>query len=151
MWPFEKAMVTSKPTYGLLRKCHAHYEAVQYAQNSTRRTGIDGAGARPAGGVRYVCTAGILSDRSTNRRHAEARSGGSPQSPPSGHAMLMVGYDLSDKTYLVRNSWGAGWADQGYCKIPFETIDNWARPEDFWTIGAIEQASGCPANCPARA
>ncbi len=40
--------------------------------------------------------------------------------PPSGrhgrHAMLIVGY--RGNFYIVKNSWGADWGDQGYCYIP---------------------------------
>ena len=56
--------------------------------------------------------------------------------------MLIVGYDMNERAYLVRNSWSAGWAEQGYCWIPFETMDAWSMEEDFWTIGAIEDTKG---------
>ncbi len=40
--------------------------------------------------------------------------------PPSGfhgrHAMLIVGY--TGNFYIVKNSWGEKWGDQGYCYIP---------------------------------
>jgi len=40
--------------------------------------------------------------------------------PPSGqhgrHAMLMVGY--TGNFYIIKNSWGTDWGDQGYCYIP---------------------------------
>jgi hypothetical protein len=40
--------------------------------------------------------------------------------PPSGdhgrHAMLIVGY--TGNFYIVKNSWGTDWGDQGYCYIP---------------------------------
>ena len=40
--------------------------------------------------------------------------------PPSGrhgrHAMLIVGY--TGNFYIVKNSWGQDWGDQGYCYIP---------------------------------
>ena len=62
--------------------------------------------------------------------------------PPAGHSMLIVGYDLDDNTWLVRNSWGVRFAENGYLRIPFETMDAWAPEEAFWTIGAIEQAEG---------
>jgi hypothetical protein len=39
---------------------------------------------------------------------------------PSGqhgrHAMLVVGY--TGNFYIVKNSWGTDWGDQGYCYIP---------------------------------
>jgi len=40
--------------------------------------------------------------------------------PPSGrhgrHAMLIVGY--TGNFFIVKNSWGESWGDQGYCYIP---------------------------------
>jgi C1A family cysteine protease len=39
---------------------------------------------------------------------------------PSGqhgrHAMLLCGY--TGNFYIVKNSWGTDWGDQGYCYIP---------------------------------
>lgn len=146
MWPFETAMVTSKPTSACYDNA-MHYEAVQYARTPR---GVPALTALSQG---LPVVFGMFAPQ--DYYQIAAQTGAmpkpdqvSPQSPPSGHAMLMVGYDLSDKTYLVRNSWGAGWADQGYCKIPFETMDAWARPEDFWTIGAIEQTANVQLSGP---
>ena len=44
---------------------------------------------------------------------------GSNEDYIGGHAVLLVGYDQADETFLVRNSWGADWGIAGYCKIPF--------------------------------
>jgi C1A family cysteine protease len=59
--------------------------------------------------------------------------------PGGGHAMLIVGYDLAAETWLVRNSWGAEVFDGGYLRIPFATMKHYAHPDQFWTIGAIDQ------------
>jgi hypothetical protein len=44
---------------------------------------------------------------------------------PSGqhgrHAMLMVGY--TGNFYIVKNSWGSDWGDQGYCYIPKKVLE----------------------------
>ena len=32
-----------------------------------------------------------------------------------GHAMLCVGYSDPDQVFIVRNSWGEEWGEQGYC------------------------------------
>lgn len=49
-----------------------------------------------------------------------------------GHAMLIVGFD--DKNFIVRNSWGEGWGDKGYCYIPHEYLTNENLADDFWAI-----------------
>ncbi len=55
-----------------------------------------------------------------------------------GHAMLMVGYDQDEETYLLRNSWGTGWGNQGYCRIPFRAVEENTRPDDFWILGKLD-------------
>ncbi|HBN07666.1 MAG TPA: hypothetical protein DD435_03115 [Cyanobacteria bacterium UBA8530] len=39
-----------------------------------------------------------------------------------GHAVLCVGYDNAKKVLIVRNSWGADWADGGYFYMPYEYV-----------------------------
>ena len=36
-----------------------------------------------------------------------------------GHGVLVVGYDDPTACWIVRNQWGAGWADAGYCYQPY--------------------------------
>lgn len=40
------------------------------------------------------------------------------------HAMVICGYSEKDKVYIVRNSWGEGFGDKGYCYIPFSYIED---------------------------
>jgi len=39
------------------------------------------------------------------------------------HAMVVVGYDLEKRVYILRNSWGTSWGDYGYCYVPFEYLE----------------------------
>lgn len=64
-----------------------------------------------------------------------------PAEPENCHAMLVVGYDLNGKAWIVRNSWGTGWGASGYFLIPFDTMAAYTLPEWFWAIGSIEQAT----------
>lgn len=41
----------------------------------------------------------------------------------SGHAALVVGYDLIKKYFLVKNSWGEDWGNNGYGSISFDYVD----------------------------
>ncbi len=52
-----------------------------------------------------------------------------------GHAMLIVGYSMTKRAVLVRNSWGPEWGLGGYCWIPFDYLTAWAW--DFWTLRKI--------------
>jgi len=49
-----------------------------------------------------------------------------------GHCMLLVG--STDTHFIVRNSWGEGWGDRGYCYIPHEYVTNTNLADDFWAI-----------------
>jgi hypothetical protein len=51
-----------------------------------------------------------------------------------GHAMLCVGYSDEDEVFVVRNSWGPDWGDQGYCYIPYGYLSNPKFMHDAWTL-----------------
>lgn len=40
------------------------------------------------------------------------------------HAMVIVGYSEANNFYIVRNSWGREFGEDGYCYIPFAYIDD---------------------------
>lgn len=51
-----------------------------------------------------------------------------------GHAVALVGFDDTRKVFIVRNSWGDSWGDEGYFYMPYEFIENPQWASDFWTI-----------------
>ena len=51
-----------------------------------------------------------------------------------GHAVLGVGYDDFTSCFIVRNSWGPSWGQQGYFMIPYTYLANQNLATDFWTI-----------------
>lgn len=66
--------------------------------------------------------------------------------PDGYHAMVIAGYSNEGDFYIVRNSWGESFGDQGYCYIPSAYIDdpkymNFAciitRITDTGTVGDI--------------
>ncbi|MGA5676163.1 C1 family peptidase [Bacillus bombysepticus] len=50
----------------------------------------------------------------------------------AGHAVCAVGYDDDKQTVIIRNSWGKGWGDKGYCYFPYELFKN-GIVQDMWT------------------
>jgi hypothetical protein len=140
MWPFEGAMVTTPPTDACFKNATS-YEAVQFARTPQG----DAALAAVAQGL-PVAFGIVLPSECYD---VAAKTGTIPppetinvRSAPSGHAMLIVGYDLDEKVYFVRNSWGPGYGQNGFINIPFDVMGKHARPDQFWTIGAIEQSQG---------
>jgi C1A family cysteine protease len=54
-----------------------------------------------------------------------------------GHAVLLVGYNRNNNTFIARNSWGSNWGDGGYFYMPFQVIQNTSMSSDFWVIKSI--------------
>jgi C1A family cysteine protease len=54
-----------------------------------------------------------------------------------GHCVVIVGYDNSKKMFIVRNSWGTGWGDKGYCYFPEDYLLNPDMASDFQTIRKV--------------
>ena len=59
-----------------------------------------------------------------------------------GHAVCIVGYnDNLNNTgrgyFIVRNSWGTGWGQNGYFYMPYQVIQDTDMSDDFWIITSI--------------
>ncbi|KAI1776625.1 cysteine proteinase [Hypoxylon cercidicola] len=50
------------------------------------------------------------------------------------HSLLAVGYKAEDQTFIVRNSWGADWGENGYFYMPYHYLKHCY---DFWTIRLV--------------
>ncbi len=55
-----------------------------------------------------------------------------------GHAVMAAGYDDSTQQFIIRNSWGDAWGQNGYCLMPYEYLTNTHLASDFWTIRGME-------------
>ena len=49
-----------------------------------------------------------------------------------GHCVCIYGYDDTKKQYLIMNSWGTGWGDNGYFHAPYDFVKLYGS--DFWTL-----------------
>jgi hypothetical protein len=56
-----------------------------------------------------------------------------------GHAMLLVGYDDSERRFKFRNSWGTGWGRNGYGTIPYVYLCDHDLAADFWVIKTVTE------------
>lgn len=41
-----------------------------------------------------------------------------------GHGVCLVGWDDTERYFLLRNSWGSGWGINGYCKYSYDLISS---------------------------
>lgn len=40
------------------------------------------------------------------------------------HAVLIVGYDDAQQYFIVKNSWGSGWGEQGYFRVAYSEVNS---------------------------
>jgi C1A family cysteine protease len=66
--------------------------------------------------------------------------GGSPPRPyipttsilGGAHALLVIGFDDAAQAWIVKNSWGTGWGDNGFGVISYRA--NLLEPAQFWGV-----------------
>ena len=51
-----------------------------------------------------------------------------------GHAVVICGYDDFKQLFILRNSWGDYWGDNGYFYLPYDYITNTNLCNDLWII-----------------
>ena len=57
-----------------------------------------------------------------------------------GHAVICVGYNDADKTFICINSWGKDWGDNGCFTIPYDYLLNENLSDDFWSVRKVEDS-----------
>ena|GEM_PF-577092 len=63
-----------------------------------------------------------------------------PSNQIGGHAVLAVGYNDANQTVTFKNSWGAGWGDNGNFHLPYAYFDpsrQWV--DEIWQLGSVTQ------------
>jgi C1A family cysteine protease len=71
---------------------------------------------------------------------------GATEPEDGGHCMLIVGYNNANGTFLVRNSWGIGWGQQGYGTMPYDYILSPQWTTALWTIRSVTERAAKPLN-----
>jgi C1A family cysteine protease len=60
---------------------------------------------------------------------------GVDEKPVGGHAVLLVGY--TPDSWRVRNSWGSGWGQAGYCEMDKAYLLSRGLASDFWRVNHV--------------
>jgi len=57
----------------------------------------------------------------------------------ANHAVLLVGWDDSDGCWFIKNSWGAGWGEQGYARVKYGDLEKYDYA--YAITGVVEHGS----------
>ena len=146
-WPYDPRLFAQEPPAQAYTEAR-QYGAIQYARIDNR------ASALSALADGHPVVFGILLPQ---RCYEEAAVSGKIPPPQQseqgvgGHAMLFVGYDQRDSTFIVRNSWGPTWGDRRYCTIPFAVVERCCPPNSLWILADPQQRTSFSVVRPAEA
>ena len=131
LWPYLKANVLVKPPkscYSRAKKFSLEYQRMMHNLDHFR--------ACLASGYPFVFGIKVFS----SFQGTAVKKTGRVNMPYKGeksvglHAVLAAGYDDKSRRFLVRNSWGRGWGQKGYCSMPYDYLLDSQISHDFWTI-----------------
>jgi len=135
-WPYDTSKFTVKPAPGAYAIASQH-KALSYQRVS--RTLSQMRGCLAAG---YPFVLGFSVYTAFEGKDV-AKSGtlnlpGPREKLMGGHAVLAVGYEDRAQRFIVRNSWGEAWGQDGYFTMPYAYLLSSALSSDFWTIRMVE-------------
>tara|TARA_Y100000389_G_C17448830_1_gene513334 strand:+ start:853 stop:1767 length:915 start_codon:yes stop_codon:yes gene_type:complete len=136
IWSYDIRKFTDKPPDSVYEDALNH-KCVKYMRlHQCKRT----LKACLASGFPFVFGFTVLSSFETEE---VAKSGKMPMPKDGdktlgGHAVCAVGYDDEMECFIVRNSWGSEWGDEGYFYMPYKYITNSGLASDFWSIRFVE-------------
>lgn len=141
-WPYDPGLVAREPDEGTYTKAR-DYVPNEYA----RLEGLDNVKGSLARGYPVVFAASLPEPywdavRATGRAAPPSREALLAAHTAEGtHAMLLVGYDDNAREFLIRNSWGQHWGENGYFRLDYDSWSLATATTTTWILGKLE-ASG---------
>jgi C1A family cysteine protease len=131
IWPYDTTKVFARPTWAAYRDAYIYKISQFYritATGETRHNQIIAALR-----AHYPVVFGVQVWDSIFKCDGVIQMPTSSDKKLGGHAMLIVGVDIANRMYLIRNSWGTDWGDSGYARMPFAYFDV-GGAESFWSM-----------------
>jgi len=130
-WPYDTSKVFIRPSWGSYRDAYVNKIDSYYS--------IGGSGQAQKNYIISALQAShpIVFGMTVDKDYMAYRGGPPVAMPKSvragagGHCQVIVGYDLGRELWLVRNSWGTWWGDDGYAWVPFKYLDE-SSANSFW-------------------
>lgn len=137
VWPYDVSKFKVKPSVAAYSEARLH-KALQYERVGQTANEIKQA---LAGG--YPIVVGIVIFEAFESDEV-AETGVVPMPNPlvdqdlGGHAVLIVGYDDAKQHWIMRNSWGPDWGDEGYFYLPYDYLTNEELATDMWIVTQVQ-------------
>lgn len=137
MWPYDISRFTVKPSSACYKNALTH-RALSY--QSIAHTNLSQLKGCLASGFPYVFGISVYESFESDQ---VATTGVVPMPAHreqllGGHALLCVGYSDEHQWFIVQNSWGTSFGDQGFIYIPYLYLTSRSLASDFWTIRSTQ-------------
>lgn len=121
LWPYDISKFTTQPSEA------AYSDAAKRAISKYYRVlGIPNVLDAMSSGYPVVAGMTVTANFMTLDRNNYALVKHDYYEPPlDGHAVLIVGYDIPNKTFTLQNSFGTDWGLDGYFTMSFDYAEDW--------------------------
>lgn len=134
LWPYAEAKFTVKPSDACYTDA-LKYKCLEYARVSQT---LDDMRACLSAGLPFVFGFTVYDSFYNLTETGEMSMPTWGDSIVGGHAVLCVGYDDERQMFVVRNSWGDSWGDNGYFYMPYAYLSDPNLASDLWVMRNVD-------------
>jgi hypothetical protein len=132
LWPYDQSKVFTSPSLMAQRQALGHKIHSYYRIDRTGNDRLDD--IISALRQRHPVVFGTMIEQSFEQLTDDTPVGPPKGDTVGGHCMVVVGYVAGN--FIIKNSWGTGWAAGGFCQMTPDYLA-WNQTSDIWvpTLG----------------